>query len=107
MGFSHSVASCGQRDSLFVVHRHASESLANLGGSRERVRVSVHTLGVHINQTHLHGSERVLHGRRVVDALVALVTGGKPFLLRTPIGVFFRVPHIGTAKRKAERFQPH
>ena len=59
-----------QCDRLFVVHRHASECLADVARCKERIGVAVRSLGIDVDQAHLHRAERV--GKRTI-AGVALV----------------------------------
>ena len=95
------VAACDQRHGLIVVHGHAPERLADVVGGKERVGVAVGPLGVHVDEPHLNGRERVLE---LTLAAVALVS--KPRSLNAPVGPI-RLPHIGTAAAKAERLESH
>ncbi len=54
------VTAAGQRDGFLVVHCHAGEGDAHVISSLERVRLAVHALGIHVDQAHHHGGERVL-----------------------------------------------
>ncbi|CAB4591938.1 unannotated protein [freshwater metagenome] len=98
VGLSYSVTASGKRNRFFVVHRHTRERFADLSGGLERIGLTVDAFRVDVDKTHLYGGERVLHRRRVVDVLVSAVARGKPFLLGSPVGVFFGVPHVGTAE---------
>jgi hypothetical protein len=73
------VTTGGQRDGLFVVHRHAGKGLTDLRCGLQRVRNTVDALRVHIDQTHLDGSQWVLHAGGVLDVLIAVVAWGEPF----------------------------
>src|SRR5256885_6728970 len=44
VGLAERVAAGNQRDGFFVVHRHASEGLADIPGRRDRVRVAIRAL---------------------------------------------------------------
>src|SRR5262249_9512399 len=48
-----------QRNSLFVVHRHAEECLANILRRGDRVGIAVWPFGVDVDQAHLHRAERL------------------------------------------------
>jgi hypothetical protein len=48
MGLAEGVAAGNQRDGFFVIHRHARESLADVPGRQDRVRVAVRTLRVDV-----------------------------------------------------------
>jgi hypothetical protein len=54
------VAAGDQRHGLLVVHRHAREGLAHVAAGGHRVGVAVRAFGVHVDQAHLHGGQRVL-----------------------------------------------
>jgi len=71
------VSAGDERDGLLVVHRHARERLANILGRSERIRVAVRPFRIDVDQTHLHGGERI---GEVTVAAVALVR--QPFALR-------------------------
>ncbi len=107
MRLADGMTAAGQSRSFLVVHGHAGKGLADLSCGLERIRLTVHALGVHIDQAHLHGGEGVFHGGRVLDALITAVTGGQPFLFRAPIGVFLGVPDIFAAKGEAKGFEAH
>ena len=107
VSLTHGVTTGGESNSLFVIHCHAGKGFTNLLSSLERVRVTVNTFRVHIDQTHLDCSQRVLHGGRVFQVAIARVRRRKPFLLRTPVDVELGVPDVFTAETKAEGLQTH
>ena len=120
------VAAGDERDGLLVVHRHAGEGLADVTRRRQRVRVAVRALRIHVDQAHLHGRERILQITRVHVAVgrvigrqhpaclldpfgamsIALVAA-KPLGLRTPVDVLLRLPDIGSAAAEAEGPEAH
>ncbi len=91
-----------QRDGLIVVHRHARERLADVAARTHRIGLAVGALRVHVDQAHLHGSQRVLQLPVTRVALVA-----EPGVLRTPIDVLLRLPHVLAAAGEAERLAAH
>ena len=95
------VAADDERDGLLVVHRHAGEGLADVAGGRERVRVAVRALRVHVDEAHLHGAERA--GELAVAA-VALVA--EPRVLRAPEDLL-GLPDVLAPEAEAERLEPH
>ena len=64
--FANGVATCCQCNSLFIIHRHTGEGQAHVLCGTKRIWCAVHALWVHINQTHLHGSERICKGLAIV-----------------------------------------
>ena len=60
MRLAERVAAGDQRDRLLVVHRHALERLADIPRRGERVRLAVRPFRIDVDQTHLHGGERIL-----------------------------------------------
>src|SRR5208283_2746762 len=96
VGFAEGVTTGDERNRLFVVHGHASESLADIPGRRDRIRVAVRAFRIDVDQPHLHGSERIFE---VPVAGVAVVI--QPLVLRTPVDRFFRLPDIFTTASEA------
>ena len=96
------VAAGNECNGLFVVHRHAGESLANVAGRGHRVRVAVGPLRVDIDQAHLHRTQRFLEFAIAGVALVA-----QPLGLRTPIDGFVGLPDVGTPAGETEGLEPH
>ena len=90
-----------QRDGLLVVHRHPAERLADVARGGQRVRVAVRTLGVHVDEAHLHGPQRAAE---LAVAAVALVA--EPGVLRTPEDLL-RLPHVRPAEAEAEGREAH
>src|SRR5207249_1015016 len=84
VGFAKGVTTGDERNRLFVVHGHASESLADIPGRCDRVRVAIRALRVDVNQPHLNGSERIFE---IAVAGVTLVT--QPLVLRAPVDILF------------------
>src|SRR2546428_441127 len=60
VSFSEGVTTGDQRNGFFIVHRHTAESFADISGGCERIRIAVRAFWIHIDQSHLHGSERIL-----------------------------------------------
>ena len=89
-----------QGDGLLVVHGHAGEGGADVLGRGQRIRLAVRALGVHVDQTHLHG------GERVGELAVAGVAGvGQPLALGAPVDVLLRLPHVLATAAEAEGLQ--
>ena len=104
MRLAHGVASCSQGHRFFVVHGHALEGQAYVLRGEQWIRLAKNTFRVHINQAHLHGSQRVFE-RLTVSTVVACRT--QPFFFRSPMDVFLGLPNVFTAKCKAKGFEPH
>src|SRR3712207_8469562 len=47
-----------ERDGLLIVHRHATEGLADVPRGAQRVRFAVGAFGVDVDEAQLHGAER-------------------------------------------------
>ena len=90
-----------ERDSFLIVHCHARECFANVVCRSQWIGCSVWTLGVDINQSHLHCGKRICK-----FALTRISLFCKPFLLAAPI-CFIRLPHILTATAKSKCFKSH
>ena len=102
VGFAEGVAAGDQRDRLLVVHRHAREGLADIAARSEHARLAVRPFGVHVDQAHLHGGQRILE---IAVAGVALVV--QPLALAPPVNVLFRLPDVLAAAAEAEGLEAH
>ena len=126
VGLAEAVAAGDQCDGFFVIHRHARERVADVMCGGDRIGVAVGALGVHVDQAHLHGCQRIFQVARVLvaigvvvgdhdaaglcDALgttrIALVTT-QPGGLLAPIDVLVRFPGVLAATGEAERLEAH
>ena len=95
------MAAGDQGHGLLIVHGHPPERLADVAGRRQRVRTAVGPLGVHVDETHLDGGQRV--GELAVAA-VALVC--EPGVLGAPVDVL-GLPGVLAPAAKAERLKAH
>ena len=102
MRLAESMPAGDERDGLLVVHRHAAEGLADILRGRERIRVAVRPLGIHVDQAHLRGTERFL---QYPVSRVAQIAGEK-HLLGSPVDQI-RLPVILAAAAKAEGLEAH
>src|SRR5271169_1976452 len=101
VGLAESVAAGDQRDSLFVVHRHAEERFADVLGGLDRIRIAVRPFRIDIDQAHLYRAERILQ-----LALAAVAFVAEPRSFRTPVKLF-RLPDIGAAAAESESLEAH
>src|SRR5262245_57822634 len=58
VGLAESVAARNQGNGLLVIHGHAAEGFANVLGGSKGIRIGVRSLGIHVNQAHLHSAQR-------------------------------------------------
>src|SRR5579862_4796016 len=70
VSFAEGVAACDEGNGFLVIHRHAAEGFANVSSRSNRVRLSIRTFGIHVNQSHLYCAEGII---QFTIALVALV----------------------------------
>src|SRR5215467_4880539 len=59
VGLTKGVTASNQRDRFFIVHGHTTEGFANVPGRRDRIRLSIGSFRIYVNQAHLDGSERI------------------------------------------------
>ena len=59
VSFTEGMATSDQGNGFFVVHCHTAERVTNIKRSLERIGVSVGAFWVDVDQTHLHGTERI------------------------------------------------
>ena len=64
--------------------------------------MAVRPLGIHIDQPHLHGRERVL---QIAVTGVALIA--EPGTFRAPIHILLGLPYVGPTAAEAKRFEAH
>ncbi len=102
MGLAEGVAAGDEGHGLFVIHGHAREGLADVARRGQRIGLAVGAFRVHVDQAHLHGSQRVLE---LAVAGVALVA--QPGVLAAPIDVLVRFPHVGAAAAETEGLEAH
>ena len=58
--FTKGVTACNQRDRLGVVHSHSTKGFANIICGKSRIRISIWSLRIHVDQSHLYGSKWVI-----------------------------------------------
>ena len=102
VGFAERVSARDEGNGFLVVHRHAREGFTNVAGSRQRIAAAVRALGVHIDEAHLDGAERL---RQLPLATVAIVL--EPLLLVAPVNVLIRFPGIGASAAETEGLEAH
>ena len=100
--FAEGVAAGDQGDRLFVVHRHTAEGLSDVPRRGKRIGLAVGALGVHVDQAHLDGGQRVFELPIPAVAIVA-----EPFALGAPGNVLLRLPDVVPPPGKPERFEAH
>src|SRR5690606_29202420 len=78
VALTYRVAARRERDRLLVVHRHAREGQPYVLGGASRVGLAVDALRVDVDETHLHGGERIVER---LAALPLVPVRGEPLLL--------------------------
>ena len=91
-----------ERDGFLIVHRHARERLPDIPRRGERIRLAIRTFRIDVDQTHLHGGERLL---KLAIAVVAFVS--EPFAFRSPIDILLGFPHVFAATTETEGLESH
>ncbi len=91
----------GQCNRFLVIHRHATERDADVRGGGQRVRITLRTFRIHINETHVSGAQRTLQ-----LAIAVLAVAGKHFHFRAPVNQV-RLPVIGAAEGEAVGLETH
>src|ERR1700722_9927947 len=102
VGFTERVPAGDQGDRLRIIHRHAGERLADVPRRGDRVRLSVRSFRVDVDQTHLNGAKGT--GELAV-ATVALVA--KPLALMSPLDALFGYPDNLSPAGETERLEAH
>ena len=101
--FAECVAAGDLRHGFLIIHRHAGEGFAHILTAQKRVGIAIGALRVDVNQAHLHGGQRVF--QRLTGFGIAIIA--EPFIFRTPVNIFFRMPNIGATTAKAEGLAAH
>src|SRR5208282_1924956 len=91
-----------ERNCFLVIHRHAGESLSDIPCRGQRIRLPIRSFWIHIDQTHLHGSERILE---ITIAAVALVR--QPLALSPPENILFGLPRVFAPAAKTKSLESH
>ena len=128
MRLAEGMASGDEGDGFLVVHRHAGEGVADVLRREQGIGIAVGAFRVHVDQTHLHGRQRILQParmhvavRRVVrdqhtfvagllDALGAVRiadVAAQPRGLAAPVHVLVRFPGVLTPTAEAESAEAH
>ncbi|OQB54137.1 MAG: hypothetical protein BWX99_02223 [Deltaproteobacteria bacterium ADurb.Bin151] len=107
VAFTKSMASGNQRDRFFVIHGHTRKGFANVTAGGDRVGITVRTLGIHVNQSHLHGRQGIFKIALACVAALGFVACSQPFLFAAPVDIFFRFPDVHASAGKAEGFKSH
>ena len=94
VGLAERVAAGDERHRLLVVHRHAPEGLANVSRGGDGIGLAVRPFGIHVDEAHLHGAERI---RQLPVAAVALVA--EPRGLGSPVDVLGLPAHPRARRR--------
>jgi hypothetical protein len=102
MRLAEGVPSGDERHRFFVVHRHSAERLANVPGRGDGIRLAVWSFRIHVDETHLHGGERILE---LTVAAIPLVA--EPRGLGSPVDVLFGFPDVLPSAGEAERLESH
>src|SRR4029079_2220386 len=76
MGLAEGMAAGNQRNGFLVIHRHPEEGFADVLGGRDRIRIAVRSRRIDVNETHLHGAERL---RELAFTAVAFVAEPRVF----------------------------
>ena len=96
------VTTRNERDGFLIIHRHARKGLTNVARRCERVGIAVGTLGVDINQAHLHRGQRVFQ-----FAVTAVSLVGQPLFFHAPIDVFLGLPDVSATTAESEGLETH
>jgi hypothetical protein len=101
MRFTEGMTAGNERSRLFIIHRHATESLTDGVSGRLRIRVAARALGIHVNETHLRRTERTLQ-----FAVLRVSIGGEPLAFRSPVHLV-GLPGVGTAAGETQGLETH
>ena len=102
MSFTKGVSTGYESNGFFVVHRHSSERFADVLSGSKCTRITVRSLGINIDQSHLNSLKRIIEFPITFVALVS-----KPFGLRSPVNILFRLPGIFASTSKSESLKTH
>jgi hypothetical protein len=112
---------------LFVVHCHAGEGLADVARGGHRIGFAFGAFGVHVDEAHLHRSQRVLQVALILlRAAIRIVFGHQhttarhpfgttgvahvafqPLALAAPVHVLVGLPGVGPATGEAQGLEAH
>src|SRR5215469_2031767 len=101
MGLAEGVSASNEGDGLFIIHCHAAEGLTDIARGCDGIRLAVGAFRIDIDETHLHGAERV---PQLTFAAIAFIA--QPGTFRTPVELL-GLPGIGAAAAEAEGLETH
>ena len=102
MRFTECMTTCGQGDSFFVIHRHSGKCFTNIAGTCQRIGIAIRPFRIHIDQSHLHGRQRM---RQI--AITRITAIRQPVCFKTPVNIFFRCPYVWTTATVTKGFAAH
>ena len=102
MYLTKSVSTSNKSNSFFIIHSHTVKSFTNIFCACNRIRISIWTFWININQTHLHCSKWIF---KITFTSIAFVS--KPFFFFTPVDIFFWGPNIRTSTTVAKSLTAH
>ena len=102
VGFAEGVAACDEGDRFLIVHRHAGEGFADIVRRGKGIGIAVRSLGIHIDEPHLHGGEGILEFPSLTVALVA-----EPFGFGTPVDILLWFPDVCATTGEAVGLEAH
>ena len=96
-----------KRHCFRIIHTHAGKGVADVKGGLQRVRIAVWAFWVHVDQTHLHSSERVFE--ITLTGIAAVLTTGffEPDVFGSPVNVFLRRPCVRTTTAETKCLVTH
>src|SRR6516225_5802354 len=102
VGLAEGVTAGDERDRFLIVHGHASKGFANVSRRRERIGLAIGPFRIDVDETHLHGAQRML---KITVAAIALVR--QPLAFGTPVDLLLGLPRVRATAAKAERLEAH
>src|SRR5689334_20502778 len=97
------MATCGQRDRLLMVHRHALEGDLDVARRLQRVRIAARAFWIDVDEAHLDCGERMLELHLALGLDARFGAFVDPLLLRAPIDVALCLVDVLAPAAEAER----
>jgi hypothetical protein len=96
-----------ESSSLLIIHTHTTKSSTNIKSRSLRIRASIRTLGVNINETEVSSTKRLL---KLISSLINvsatvvanIITLGNKGRLSTPVDRLIGLPGVGSATGETE-----
>ena len=100
--FTECMSASNQCDCFLIIHGHPGKCFADITGGCQRIRITIRSFRIYINQSHLNSTEWILQFAITTIALIS-----QPLCFGTPVNILLGFPDIFTATGKTKGVETH